>query len=431
MSSRRRLELIEGSSGKFWEIEVDDDTHLVRFGRIGAAGQSKEKAFESAGIALREASKLVEEKLAKGYTEVDPDAEPGAEKAPAETALRTTLVAPPGHVHVVFTLTGKRLVTNDVEQSFPTAAAAREHLDHVLSLRRREGYTVGSVATVDANVAAEAPDNLLAVEVGDRWQVTFKGDGSVSPARCRKVVERLERDAPRAVQVVCDLGSPSAWSKAIAGRTLPSIVAFVFDTPAQTQAQQAENSIGDLTATLAACPSLERLFASGNLLLTRCSHPALRELHLLGDPLLPATLAALGASTFPALERLVLSLAADADPAPDRAAALALTALTAPRLRELHVDGLDDVPRFLATLARARLPARVLSVSGSVDEAQLWPVLEQHAAFLRSFEVLALPLAELSSAAVATLRAQLPKVGDSRTRAHLTRPAAYAGWRDP
>jgi len=430
MSSRRRLELIEGSSSKFWEIEVEDDTHLIRFGRIGAVGQTKEKAFATAGVATREASKLVEEKLGKGYVEVDPDAEPSTEKAPIEKAMRTTLVAPPGHVHVVFTLAGKRLVTNDVEQSFSTAAAAREHLEHVLSLRRREGYTVASVEPVDANATAEAPDNLLTIDVGERWQVTFKGDGSVSPARCRKVVERLERDAPRAVQVVCDLGSPSAWSKAIAGRALPSIVAFVFDTPSQTQARQAENSIGDLTATLAACPSLERVFASGKLVLTRCSHDALRELHLLGDPLLAATLAALGGSTFPALERLVLSLAADAGPGPDRAAALALQGLTAPRLREVHVDGLEDVPRFLTTLARTRLPLRVLTVAGSIDEAQLWPVLDQHAAFFRSLEVLGLPLAdELSSEAVGAVRASLPNVRDSREWAHLTLPAAYESFR--
>ncbi|MBK7402076.1 MAG: WGR domain-containing protein [Myxococcales bacterium] len=51
MSSRRRLELIEGSSSKFWEIEVEDDTHLIRFGRIGAVGQTKEKAFATAGVA--------------------------------------------------------------------------------------------------------------------------------------------------------------------------------------------------------------------------------------------------------------------------------------------------------------------------------------------------------------------------------------------
>jgi DNA ligase-1 len=65
--SVRRFELVEGTSSKFWEVEVAGAEMTVRFGRIGTAGQSKTKAFATAEAASREADKLVAEKLGKGY----------------------------------------------------------------------------------------------------------------------------------------------------------------------------------------------------------------------------------------------------------------------------------------------------------------------------------------------------------------------------
>jgi predicted DNA-binding WGR domain protein len=51
-----RLEFSEGSSRKFWVVEVSGARHTVRFGKIGTAGQSKTKevgqgsAFEAEAI---------------------------------------------------------------------------------------------------------------------------------------------------------------------------------------------------------------------------------------------------------------------------------------------------------------------------------------------------------------------------------------------
>jgi predicted DNA-binding WGR domain protein len=65
----RSFEFIEGGSRKFWEISVSGARHTVRFGRIGSAGQSKTKDFPDPAAAERDARRLINEKLAKGYVE--------------------------------------------------------------------------------------------------------------------------------------------------------------------------------------------------------------------------------------------------------------------------------------------------------------------------------------------------------------------------
>jgi predicted DNA-binding WGR domain protein len=66
---KRYFEFSAGSSHKFWEISVDGQQHTVRFGRISSAGQSRTKTFADAVAAHRDAVRLVNEKLAKGYVE--------------------------------------------------------------------------------------------------------------------------------------------------------------------------------------------------------------------------------------------------------------------------------------------------------------------------------------------------------------------------
>ncbi len=65
----RRLELVGGSSSKFWQITVDGARYQVRYGRIGTDGQSKEKTFADPAAAERAAEKLIAAKLRKGYEE--------------------------------------------------------------------------------------------------------------------------------------------------------------------------------------------------------------------------------------------------------------------------------------------------------------------------------------------------------------------------
>jgi predicted DNA-binding WGR domain protein len=93
----RRFELVEGSSSKFWEVEVEGCDVTVRFGRIGTSGQSKTKTFADEPAAKKEHAKLVKEKAGKGYVESNsaPGARLAAVKAPAATAIEPPDVRTP------------------------------------------------------------------------------------------------------------------------------------------------------------------------------------------------------------------------------------------------------------------------------------------------------------------------------------------------
>lgn len=81
--SKTYLELIEGTSSKFWEIELQGSDYTVRYGRIGTDGRTSTKSFDSAEEAQTKADKAIESKRKKGYSEVV-NANPTAELSSME-----------------------------------------------------------------------------------------------------------------------------------------------------------------------------------------------------------------------------------------------------------------------------------------------------------------------------------------------------------
>ena len=69
-ATARRFEYVGRTSSKFWEIRVDGREAVVRFGRIGTAGQTSTKTFPDDAEAAKFAEKVIREKLAKGYQEI-------------------------------------------------------------------------------------------------------------------------------------------------------------------------------------------------------------------------------------------------------------------------------------------------------------------------------------------------------------------------
>jgi len=63
----QRLELVDGTSRKFWEVGVEKVSMTVRWGRLDTEGQTQTKSFASADEALQAADRLVAEKVKKGY----------------------------------------------------------------------------------------------------------------------------------------------------------------------------------------------------------------------------------------------------------------------------------------------------------------------------------------------------------------------------
>ncbi len=68
--SWRRFHFVDSKSKKFWSIMLDDNSHTVRYGRIGTNGQTKTKEFAADEKAKDAYEKLVADKVKKGYVEV-------------------------------------------------------------------------------------------------------------------------------------------------------------------------------------------------------------------------------------------------------------------------------------------------------------------------------------------------------------------------
>jgi predicted DNA-binding WGR domain protein len=83
---RREYQLVEGTSKKFWAIELHGSKHTVQFGRIGTAGQTQTKDFKTPEEAQKAYEKLVQEKVKKGYQRVAeadvPSVKPARKKGP-------------------------------------------------------------------------------------------------------------------------------------------------------------------------------------------------------------------------------------------------------------------------------------------------------------------------------------------------------------
>src|SRR5438034_9637071 len=62
-----RYEFSEGTSNKFWQIDLSGTSFTTTYGKIGTSGQSTVKTFKSDAEAKKEYDKLVAEKVKKGY----------------------------------------------------------------------------------------------------------------------------------------------------------------------------------------------------------------------------------------------------------------------------------------------------------------------------------------------------------------------------
>jgi predicted DNA-binding WGR domain protein len=116
----RRFEFVEGGSSKFWEPELQGSTFIVTFGRIGTAGQRKEKAFPDEAAARKEYEKKVAEKLREGYREVS-----GGEAAPAPAPTAAPKKAP---------------LPRRVPVATPTPEAVKAAAEALAGLRARLGW---------------------------------------------------------------------------------------------------------------------------------------------------------------------------------------------------------------------------------------------------------------------------------------------------
>lgn len=77
---KRRLDYIDLESSRFCEVSVEASTLSVRSGNLGSKGKVKEKKYASHNDAAAAAERLIEEKIAEGYFEMNPPKTPSSAK---------------------------------------------------------------------------------------------------------------------------------------------------------------------------------------------------------------------------------------------------------------------------------------------------------------------------------------------------------------
>jgi len=63
----------EGEANKFWNVEIDNATYTVAFGKIGTQGRQSSKSLADAASCEMEVGKLIADKTRKGYREIQED----------------------------------------------------------------------------------------------------------------------------------------------------------------------------------------------------------------------------------------------------------------------------------------------------------------------------------------------------------------------
>jgi len=185
-----RYEFSEGSSNKFWEIELDGSAFVTRYGKIGTPGQETRKDWPSAEKAKVEYDKIIAEKVKKGYQLVGgggggggakkaaPPAKAAAApaKAPApakaaaggaSAALRYELSEGGSNKFWEITLDGNRFLTRygkigadgqTTVKDFGDAAEAKIQYEKIIAEKEKKGYQLVSGSRPAAPKAASNPE---------------------------------------------------------------------------------------------------------------------------------------------------------------------------------------------------------------------------------------------------------------------------------
>jgi predicted DNA-binding WGR domain protein len=277
---KRELVYMDAKSSKFWNIEVKGASHSVTFGRVGSNGQSITKDFKDEAAALKDAEKLVKEKVGKGYVDA---AGSGVSTAGYETG-------PDGLIPLIAfssinrrdeisnnagTFVGKRVVDYDQEKEARADVVYRFRSDW-------DGKEI--VPELEHFLETDAAAKATALVIG-----AWHGDDSelTSADVIKTLVEAKEK--------------------------LPNLAALYVGDITSEENEMSWIQQSDLSPLLRAFPKLQLLRARGGtgLALTQPSHANLRGLALETGGLNVDVIRAVCSSDFPNLEYLELWLGTD------------------------------------------------------------------------------------------------------------------------
>jgi predicted DNA-binding WGR domain protein len=267
----RKLIYMDAKSSKFWNISQTGAAYTVTYGRIGSAGQETSKSFDTEALAVKDAEKLIKEKLGKGYVDA---AEPSSEGALPAAAFaninqRDDISRNAG------TFVGMRVVDYAMEKPARSDVAYRFRSDWDEDLL---------IPSLEHFLATPVAPETTALVIG-AW---FADDSSKSS---EEVVNLLIKNRER----------------------LPKLVAIFIGDVTSEENEMSWIYQSNLAPLLQAFPTLQLLRTRGGteLKLTPMKHVGLRALAMETGGMDASVMSGVCSSEFPQLEHLELWLGTD------------------------------------------------------------------------------------------------------------------------
>lgn len=392
-----RYEFVEGTSSKFWEIELEGSSFTTRWGRIGTDGQEKTKDFGSPAEAKKEYDKLIASKVKSGYELVDGGGDDEGDDGDGlsfqsnpelESAIEKNLDDPQPY-----------LVYADWLQ---THGDARGELIMLSHQGKGESWIESHKEALFGEELIERMD-YAPPELKVEWHLGF-----VKAAMLKRGDYDSDTDVPGAMETflalpVCrfirglTLGlvgweSDNDYTDVVAaivksgrGKTLEHLFFGDFEYPDDTEMSWAP--WGDFGALWAAVPNLKSFRVRGaggqfgTIDLPRCEAFTVET-----GGLSKQEVAAVASAKWPSLERLELwtgDANYNADSGVDDLLPL-LEAANVPKLKHLGLRNSEYSDAFVGTLAKSKLLKQLKSVDlsmGTLSESGCQAILDNAAAF--------------------------------------------------
>lgn len=393
-----RYEFVEGTSSKFWEIELDGSSFTTRWGRIGTDGQEKTKDYASPAEAKKEYDKLIASKVKSGYELVDGgddddeggDGEVGeAQSNPElEAAIEKNLDEPqPYLVYADWLQThgdqrGELIMLSHQGKAGPWIESHKEALFGEELIERMD-YDPPELE-VDWHLGFVRAATLKRGDFDSDTDVPELTETFLALPVCRFIRDltfgltgwESDNDYTEVVAAIVKSGR---------GKTLEHLFFGEFEYPDETEISWAP--WGDLGALWAAVPNLKsfELCGAGGDLGT-IDLPKCQSFKIETGGLVKANVAAVASAKWPSLERLELWTGDDnygADSGVDDWIPL-LEATHVPKLTHLGLRNSEYTDVFVGVLAKSKLLTQLKSVDfsmGTLSEAGCQALLDNAAAF--------------------------------------------------
>lgn len=448
-----RYEFSEGSSNKFWDINLTDKSFTTTYGKIGSNGQTTIKTFKSSDEAKREYEKLIAEKVKKGYKLVGgKGGKPNGEAKPEKAGKAGKAAAAPAE-------TGKRDARNpDLEAAIAANPTDREAYAVFADWLQEQGDPRGEL--IATQLAAEQTGDpelrRAALRVFARHREQFLGElgslisadaftwragfiRSAALAHDRLLIEGGTRVASSLAEVITRLFAHES-ARYLVELVVRSNDRGMWDSPIGSQREIVDaiaaarprvlrrlqlgdagygiSRIGKLEHAWPALANLHELVLEGEVALGRLVLPELRVFALRPRPLRRKLGRELVEAAWPNLRSLRITFT----DYPDHIAR-EITALVhrddMPALAHLALVGYSAADEVLDALSRSPLLAHLQTLDlshGQLTDRGLRPVLAAPEAFahLASFDISG---TQVSRTAFGRLAARVPNaVGSSLTR---------------